>query len=114
LHGPYEAEELSQLMAGIDWVVMGSIWWENSPLVIQEAFKFGRPVICPDIGGMVEKVRHGKGGLNYRARDSASLADSIRKAIETPDLYEHLQNSLPEYSAVYRIAGDHVMLYAQL
>ena len=27
-------------MAEVDWVIVPSIWWENSPLVIQEAFHF--------------------------------------------------------------------------
>ena len=43
-------------MSEIDWVVVPSRWWENSPLVIQEAFMHGRPVICSGIGGMAEKV----------------------------------------------------------
>ena len=47
-------------MASVDWVVVPSIWWENSPLVIQEAFGYGRPVICSDIGGMAEKVTDGR------------------------------------------------------
>ena len=58
-------------MAEIDWVVVPSIWWENSPLVIQEAFLHGRPVICSDIGGMAEKVRHGVDGLHFRVGDDA-------------------------------------------
>jgi len=56
-------------MAAVDWVVVPSIWWENSPLVIQEAFAHGRPVICSDIGGMAEKVAHEKNGLHFRAND---------------------------------------------
>ena len=44
------------LMADLHWVLVPSIWWENSPLVIQEAFFHGRPVICSDVGGMAEKV----------------------------------------------------------
>lgn len=56
--GPYRPEELRQRLAGIDWVVVPSIWWENSPMVIQEAFAAGRPVIASDIGGMAEKVSH--------------------------------------------------------
>src|SRR5262249_30791523 len=55
--GRYEPANLPELMARIDWVVVPSIWWENSPLVIQEAFLHRRPVICSDIGGMAEKVR---------------------------------------------------------
>ena len=29
-------------MAGVDVVVMGSTWYENAPMVIQEAFVYGR------------------------------------------------------------------------
>ena len=54
--GPYRRGDVPRLMAEIDWVVVPSRWWENSPLVIQEAFMHGRPVICSDIGGMAEKV----------------------------------------------------------
>ena len=51
-------------MAEVDWVVVPSIWWENAPLVIQEAFRHRRPVICGDIGGMAEMVRDGVDGLH--------------------------------------------------
>ena len=36
--GRYDHDEARELMAEVDWVVVPSIWWENSPLVIQEAF----------------------------------------------------------------------------
>lgn len=60
--GPYQPHELRTRMAGVDWVVVPSIWWENSPMVIQEAFSCGRPLLVSDIGGMKEKVRHGFDG----------------------------------------------------
>ena len=63
--------DLPRLMAEVDWVVVPSLWWENSPLVIQEAFLHGRPVICSDIGGMAEKVTDGVNGLHFRAGDRA-------------------------------------------
>ena len=56
-------------MARIDWVVVPSIWWETGPLVVMEAFQYGRPVICSDIGGMSEKVTDGVNGLHFRRRD---------------------------------------------
>ena len=61
-------------MARIDWVVVPSIWWENGPLVILEAFQHGRPVICSDIGGMSEKVTDGVNGLHFRRGDPRDLA----------------------------------------
>ena len=57
-----------------------SIWWENSPLVIQEAFLHGRPVICSDIGGMAEKVDHDVNGLHFPVGDPDALARTIQRA----------------------------------
>ena len=114
LHGPYEPEEMGRLMAEVDWVVMGSIWWENSPLVIQEAYKFGRPVICPDIGGMAEKVIPGVGGLHYRARDSVSLASVINRVVEEPCMFDTLHKSLPAYPPVSEVTKKHIELYEKV
>jgi glycosyltransferase involved in cell wall biosynthesis len=93
--GRYAHEQLPQLIADVDWVVVPSIWWENSPLVIQEAFSHGRPVICSDIGGMAEKVADGVNGLHFRAGDAASLAQAIRRALMTPGLWERLREGIP-------------------
>jgi glycosyltransferase involved in cell wall biosynthesis len=110
LAGRYEAGDLPELMANVDWVVVPSIWWENSPLVIQEAFLHGRPVICSDIGGMAEKVADGINGLHFRARDANSLAATLRRATTNPNLWRSLRKGIP---AVHRM-GDHVATMSQL
>lgn len=92
--GPYEHEDLPRLMAEVDWVVVPSIWWENSPLVIQEAFMYRRPVICSDVGGMAEKVRDGVDGLHFAVRDPRSLAKVLKRAISTPGLWDSLRSEI--------------------
>ena len=89
--GRYDKNKLPSLMQEIDWVIVPSIWWENSPLVIQEAFLYGKPVICSGIGAMAEKVTHGVNGLHFRAGDSRSLAQTIRTAVESPGLWDQLR-----------------------
>ena len=89
--GPYAPEDLPQRMAGVDWVVVPSIWWENSPLVIQEAFRHRRPVICSDIGGMAEKVNNGTNGLHFRVGDPAALAGTLELAITSDRLLSELR-----------------------
>jgi glycosyltransferase involved in cell wall biosynthesis len=96
LGGRYQPQELEALMANVDWVVVPSIWWENSPLVIQEAFLYGKPVICGDIGGMGEKVTDGVNGLHFRARDPISLAQTLRRATTTPHLWDSLRKGIPD------------------
>ncbi|HEX8099828.1 MAG TPA: glycosyltransferase family 4 protein, partial [Actinomycetota bacterium] len=94
--GPYHHSMIPHLMAKIDWVIIPSIWWENSPLVIQEAFHHRRPVICSDIGGMAEKVTDGLNGLHFHRGDAEHLAATIRRAAETEGLWDELRKGIPE------------------
>jgi glycosyltransferase involved in cell wall biosynthesis len=103
--GAYDYDELPELMAEVDWVVVPSIWWENSPLVIQEAFSYGRPVICSDIGGMAEKVEDGVTGLHFRTGDATALAETIERAVGEPDLWPRLRANLtPAHSMDEHVA----------
>jgi glycosyltransferase involved in cell wall biosynthesis len=110
LPGAYERSDLSALMASIDWVLVPSIWWETGPMVVPEAFGYGRPVICSDIGGMAEKVTHGGNGLHFRRRDAHHLAEVMLRAAETPGLWEELQSGIP--TEPFRAMGDHVEVLA--
>jgi glycosyltransferase involved in cell wall biosynthesis len=94
--GPYDHEELPRLMEDLHWVIVPSIWWENSPLVIQEGFFHRRPIICSDVGGMAEKVRDGVDGLHFRAGDAWSLARTIEKATADPQLWKKLRAGIEE------------------
>jgi glycosyltransferase involved in cell wall biosynthesis len=55
LMGSYRGDEVIDLMAACDWIIVPSIWWENSPVVMQEARLAARPMIVAGIGGMAEK-----------------------------------------------------------
>ena len=78
--GPYRPDEQRNRLQEVDWVVVPSIWWENSPMVIQEAFTAGRPLIVSNIGGMAEKVDDGVNGLHFSARNPQSLAKVMLNA----------------------------------
>jgi glycosyltransferase involved in cell wall biosynthesis len=94
--GPYDHAELPKLMADLHWVLVPSIWWENSPLVIQEAFFHRRPILCSDIGGMAEKVRDGVDGIHFRVGDAFSLARTIEAATTSPRLWRSLRDRIRE------------------
>lgn len=114
MKGSYHSSQVAQVMQTLDWVIVPSIWWENSPLVIQEAFMHGKPVICSNIGGMAEKVRDMVDGLHFAVRDPHSLADAMQAAIEDPTLHPRLvENILPILSA-REGAAQHKTLYAAL
>jgi len=106
LHGAYVHADLPRILQSTDWVIVPSIWWENSPLVIQEAFQLGRPVICSDIGGMAEKVRDGVDGLHFKAGDASALADTIRRVMANPNpLWEQLRAGIISPPAITHVVG---------
>lgn len=88
--GPYQPHELRSRMAGVDWVVVPSIWWENSPMVIQEAFVCGRPLVASDIGGMKEKVRDGCDGVHASVGNALQWKAALTSAATSTQNYDAL------------------------
>ena len=72
--GPFAPSDAPRVFRELDLLVMPSIWYENAPLVISEAFAMGVPVIASRLGGMAEMVRDGIDGRLFAPGDSAELA----------------------------------------
>lgn len=113
-HGAYAAEDTPKLMQSADWLVMPSIWWENAPLVIEEAFQQGRPVICSDIGGMAEAVTDGVDGLTFRAGDAHALAAIMERTLDEPELWSTLAAGIAPRRTMIACVDDHLQLYHDL
>jgi glycosyltransferase involved in cell wall biosynthesis len=74
-----------EVFDSIDCLVVPSIWMENAPLVIQEAQQCRVPVITADVGGMAELVAHRINGLLFRHRNTSSLTQELRYAVDHPE-----------------------------
>jgi glycosyltransferase involved in cell wall biosynthesis len=112
--GAYDHDDLPRLMRDVDWVVLPSRWWENSPLVIQEAFMHGRPVICSGIGGLAEKVHDEVNGLHFAVGDPESLAATIERAVTEQGLWKRLQEGIPGVYTVDAHIAQLTRLYQEL
>lgn len=75
--GMKHGEELRQLVRGAAAVVLPSLWYENQPYSILEAFAVGKPVIASEMGGMAELLKEGR-GLLVPPGDPARLAEAMR------------------------------------
>ena len=85
-HGVFDNRDIATVHERIDALVVPSVWYENSPITIHEAFLLGTPVITSDIGGMAELVRDGVDGLHFRVGDPASLAKAVARLLDEPGL----------------------------
>jgi glycosyltransferase involved in cell wall biosynthesis len=94
LHGRYDHNNLASILAEIDILVVPSIWYENAPLVIQEAFAAKTPVIATNLGGMAEVVHQEINGLLFERGDAADLARQLRRITLEDGLVELLQQGI--------------------
>jgi glycosyltransferase involved in cell wall biosynthesis len=91
-------EAMDSELAACRFVVVPSIWHENFPYVINQAFAFGKPVIGSNRGGIPELVQHGKRGLIYDAADPEALADAIRELYLAPDKVDTMGREAKEFA----------------
>jgi glycosyltransferase involved in cell wall biosynthesis len=92
--GEYDNKDIVRILSEIDILVVPSIWHENSPLTIHEAFMAGVPVITSNIGGMAELVQDGVNGLLFEVGDSKGLAMKMQMVIDEPGAIERLSRNI--------------------
>lgn len=111
LHGSYRSADAGNLLARCAWVLVPSLWWENAPLVVNEAFDAGRPVLCSDIGGMAEAVTDGVDGLHVPAGDVVAWSEAIVRAAEDPALWSKLSRGIGLPRTLDQAANDYIELF---
>jgi glycosyltransferase involved in cell wall biosynthesis len=110
-NGAYSLDQIQSRMARVDWTIVPSIWWEIFGLVISEAWMFGRPVICSNVGGMAERVTHEVDGLHFEMGDPAALAAAIRRACTEEGLWDRLHEAVPQPPSRAAMADAYLALY---
>lgn len=85
LLGPKWGDELNAYLKDCRFVVVPSLWHENFPYVIFQAFAAGKPVIGSNRGGIPELVRESFTGWIFDVEDVQSLAHTLRKAFGNSD-----------------------------
>lgn len=83
-HGQVAHDQLSSVFDAFDVLVMPSVWFENFPMVIQEARSARRPVVVSDLGGMAELVDDGVDGMVFTPGDDEDLARKLALLIHEP------------------------------
>jgi glycosyltransferase involved in cell wall biosynthesis len=110
--GGFESADASGVYAAIDVLVVPSLWPENSPLVIHEAFQAGVPVVGARVGGIPELLRGGASGLLYDAHSAAELAGCLAKLVASRERLAALAAALPAVKPIAQDAAEWDALYA--
>ncbi len=109
LRGPFDPARREGIYAELDLLVVPSLWWENSPLTIHEAWQRGVPVLTSDLGGMAELAAQG-GARVFPPGDVEALAALLVELAGDPTVLDALVAGIPEVRPI----ADDVVLFEQL
>jgi glycosyltransferase involved in cell wall biosynthesis len=90
--GAFTEDRFGRVLAGLDVVVVPSLWMENRPLVLLSSLLARKPVVVTDQPGLTCEVVHGENGLIVPPDDADALAKSLYRLAEDTSLREHLAN----------------------
>ncbi len=88
--GLVQPRQVGACLRQLDCLVVPSLWYENSPLVIQEAYGMGVPVLASDLGALPEKVWDGHTGRLFPPGDADVLAQILAELVATPERLQEM------------------------
>ena len=109
--GTFPNEQIGKIFAGLDVLVVPSIWYENTPLVIYSAQAAGCPVIASNLGGIAEVVQHEQNGLLFEAGDISGLAHAIERLAQDRALLKRLSESAIKPKSILEYVAELLNVY---
>jgi glycosyltransferase involved in cell wall biosynthesis len=112
--GAVERGEIGRALAGLDVLVVPSLWYEVDPRVAQEAAAAGLPVIASDVGGIRGHLRHESGGLLFERGSVEALRSQMERLVREPGLLARLRASVPPFRPLAATVEELEALYAEV
>jgi glycosyltransferase involved in cell wall biosynthesis len=105
---------VAEILSRIDALIVPSLWLENSPLVIHEAFLAGVPVIGARMGGIPDLVQDGVNGLLYDAWSASDLAAILERVVRRPEILKELAARVSPVKTIEQDAREWMERYADV
>jgi glycosyltransferase involved in cell wall biosynthesis len=92
--GKFDNSQIAKIFSEIDILLFLSIWYENSPLTIQEAFSSKTPIIASRIGGIAELIRDKEDGLLFEPSNPDDLYEKMKMFLDDAKLVDKFKNRI--------------------
>ncbi len=101
--GTFHNSKIGEVLSDLDVLVVPSLWYENTPLVVYSAQVARCPVVASDFPGISEVIRDDVNGLLFEPGRPAGLAKQLSRLINEPGLAERLSinSQQPKSTAHY-------------
>ena len=109
--GTFPSADLPEVMATLDFLVIPSRWYENSPLILLSALACHTPVIISNVEGMTEFVQAGVNSFIFAMNDVAALENILRHIAQNPALAQTMAAQTAYERDYMQMARDTVAIY---
>jgi len=106
--GEFSPEKRGDVFREMDYLIVPSIWEENSPLAIHEALIYNTPVIASKRGGNSELIVEGKNGFLFDPEDLNSLYRLIDRIIRERIYFDRVDS----FNVIS--IGDHIKILEEI
>ena len=110
--GEFDNARANEVYAGMDALVIPSIWWENAPLTLFEARLAGCPVMVSDCGSLPDLVD--ARATVFRSGDVHDLARCLARFADRPRLVSAAAPMAPAVKSIAQDAQRLEQLYERL
>jgi glycosyltransferase involved in cell wall biosynthesis len=101
--GAFPNQDIGRVFADLDVLVVPSMWYENTPLVVHSAQATSTPVIGSNVPGISEVIQHGHNGLLFEMGDIEALASLLGRIAGDGEVIRSMSRnaskptSIPDY-----------------
>lgn len=92
--GVFSSEQMGEILNQVDVIIVPSIWYENTPIMLLEALASDVPAVVTDLGGMTEVVKDNINGRAFRISDPDHLAQALSSMVDDPEILNTYKDNI--------------------
>jgi glycosyltransferase involved in cell wall biosynthesis len=90
--GTFPHETIGARLREMHFLVVPSLWYESTPLVLCSALAAGIPAIVSRLGGLTEVIEEGRNGFSFEAGNAQTLTILLRRLLTEPQMVAKLKS----------------------
>lgn len=111
--GTFPNSKIAQVFADIDVLVIPSLWYENTPLVLYSAQAARCPVIVSNLPGLTEVIEDNENGLLFEPGAYSNLASQLTRILNEDGLLTQLKSRSRAPKPIEKYVDDLMSLWLQ-
>jgi glycosyltransferase involved in cell wall biosynthesis len=112
--GSFPTSDIGVIFSELDVLVVPSLWYENSPLILSYAQAARVPILATASEGMNEAIADGENGLLFSKGDANGLANIIRMLCNDRPMVQYLSDHARQSKSISSYVDEIEQIYTDV